>query len=79
MEITKEHKRSTLMQWKKEELVEHCLCLEHNVNVLHETFEQQYLNCVKLIDDMTLINDTLKKVRKRAYEVNRLDGDGDGK
>lgn len=78
MRITKEHKRNTLMQWRKADLVEHILCLEHNVNVLHETFEQQYKNCMQLIDDMTLINDTLKNVRKRVNQVERLDGADNG-
>lgn len=78
MKITKEHKRNTLMQWSKADLVEHILCLEHNVNVLHETFEQQYKNCMQLIDDMTLINDTLKNVRKRVNQVERLDGADNG-
>lgn len=73
MKITKEHKRSALMRWSKADLVEHCLCLEHNLNVLHETFEQQYKNCMQILDDMKLINDTLKNVRKRVYEVDRLD------
>lgn len=66
---TKQHKRNTLMHWRKEDLIEHILCLEHNVNVLQETFEQQYRNCVQLIDDMKLINNTLNNVRKMAYEV----------
>ena len=66
MKYEKEHKRSTLMQWNKANLVEHILTLEHNVNVMHETFEQQYKNCVQMINDMTIINDTLKGVRKIA-------------
>ena len=69
MKIQKEHKRNTLMHWRKEDLVEHILCLEHNVNVLHENFEQQYKNCLQLLDDMALINETLKRVRKKAFEI----------
>lgn len=72
MKIQKEHTRNTLMHWRKEDLVEHILCLEHNNNVLHETFEQQYKNCMQLIDDMNLINDTLKNVRKRVFEVEKV-------
>ena len=74
MKIEKEHKRNTLMQWSKADLVEHILCLEHNVNVLHETFEQQYKNCMQLIDDMTIVNETLKNVRKKVYEVEGTEG-----
>ena len=74
MKIEKEHKRSTLMQWNKADLVEHILCLEHNANALHESFEQQYKNCMQIINDMTLINDTLKNVRKRVYEADGTDG-----
>jgi hypothetical protein len=58
------HSRSTLMGYTKEELVDHCLCLEHNNRVLKEIFEAQYQNCMKIIDDMNLLNATLLKVRK---------------
>ena len=44
MIIEKEHKKETLMNKTKKELVEHIMCLEHNNNVLHETLEQQAKN-----------------------------------
>lgn len=54
----KEYKKSTLMQWKKEELVDLVLCLEHNLNALNERFDNQYNNCVKMLGDMSLVNKT---------------------
>jgi uncharacterized protein YdeI (YjbR/CyaY-like superfamily) len=50
------------------EWVEYCMCLEHNNNVLEHNFENQYRNCMKLLDDMKLINDTYKNRRKEGAE-----------
>ena len=58
MKTQKEHKKTTLMKWNKEELVDYILCLEHNINVVQESFDNQYHNCMKLLDDMKLINKT---------------------
>ena len=52
MKIEKEYKKSTLMNWKKEDLVEHILCLIHNNNVLHDTLDtqaQNYINATRWI------------------------------
>ena len=48
--IEKEHKHSTLMSMKKEELVKHIMFLEHNNNVLNERIEIQARNCIKLLN-----------------------------
>jgi len=45
--MTFEHKKSTLMGYDKERLVDHCLILEHNINVAKKNFEIQYQNCIK--------------------------------
>ena len=69
MKTQKEHKKSTLMKWSKEELVEYILCLEHNINAVNESFDNQYNNCLKLLDDMKLINKTYteaKSIIKRS-------------
>ena len=66
--MEKEHRKSTLMNYTKEELVEYCMCLEHTNNVLEHNFENQYRNCMKLLDDMKLINDTYKNRRKEGAE-----------
>lgn len=55
------HERSTLMQMKKEELVEYVMCLEHNNAAMAESFEIQNQNCMQMIADMNLLNDTMKK------------------
>lgn len=64
MKVQKEHRKSALMHWTKEELAEHIMCLEHNYNVLYETFDNQYHNCLKLLDDMKLVNDTYSKATR---------------
>ena len=58
MKAQKEHKREALLRWTKEELVDHIMCLEHNINVVSESFDIQYHNCMKLLDEMKLINKT---------------------
>ena len=62
--MEKDHRKSTLMNYTKEQLVDYCMCLEHNNNVLEHNFNQQYKNCLKLLDDMKLVNDTYKNSRK---------------
>lgn len=49
LHIEKEHKRSTLMSMKKEELVKHIMFIEHNNNVLNERIEIQARNVEKLL------------------------------
>lgn len=80
MKVQKEHKKSNLMHWTKKELVEHIVCLEHNYNVLYETFNNQYNNCLKLLDDMKLINDTYydaKKIFKRCLNLQESEGENE--
>jgi hypothetical protein len=38
--------------------------LEHNNAAQAESFEIQYQNCTKMIDDMNLLNNGLKETRK---------------
>ena len=54
----KEHTKTTLSHWNKEELIDYIIMLEHNINVVQESFENQYNNCLKLLDDMSLVNKT---------------------
>lgn len=58
--MEKEHKKSTLMKWPKEKLVDYIMSLEHNNNALHESFEIQYGNCVKIIDELTEVKKRYK-------------------
>lgn len=44
MLIEKEHKKSSLMSQKKEELVKHIMWLEHNNNALHSMLDTQAKN-----------------------------------
>jgi len=63
--MTKQHTENTLKAYTKEELVEHCMCLEHNVVAMESAFEIQYKNCVQLINDMNVLNETYKKAVNR--------------
>jgi hypothetical protein len=63
MKVQKEHKKATLMKWNKDELVDYILLLEHNINAVNESFENQYNNCLKILDDMKLINDTYSEAK----------------
>ena len=60
----KQHSKKTLMGYKKEELVEHCMALEHNNKALKKNFEIQYQNCMKIINDMNLLNKGYKESKK---------------
>ena len=58
MKVQKEHKKATLLRWSKEELADYVLMLEHNINAVSESLDNQYNNCLKILDDMKLINKT---------------------
>lgn len=57
-------RRTTLSNYTKVDLVEHCLTLEHNNEALKSQFEIQYKNCMNLLDDMKLVNDGLLGVSR---------------
>ena len=61
MNRVKTHKRSTLMNWTRRELVDYIMNLEHNNQVMEEAFEQQYKNCMQIIRDMDIFNKTYKE------------------
>jgi hypothetical protein len=69
------HKRSTLMNYTKERLVDLCLCLEYNNEALNESFEIQYKNCMKMIDDMNLLNSTFlnRSVKDEQRRTRKVD------
>lgn len=75
MKAQKEHKKATLMGWSKEELVDYILCLEHNINVVNESFENQYHNCLKLLDDMKLVNKTYFEAKQIIKQSTCKGGD----
>ena len=75
MKPTKEHKKETLMRWKKEELVEHIMCLEHNLNVVNDKFDAQYYNCLKLLDEMKLLNKTYMEAKQIVKETSYFGAD----
>lgn len=55
------HAKATLMNWNKEKLADQVLFLEQNIENLKWSFEVQYQNCINIIKDMNLLNDTFKK------------------
>lgn len=73
MKTQKEHQKSTLLHWTKEELVDYILTLEHNINVIQESFDNQYNNCLKILDDMKLINKTYFEAKQLVKESLRSD------
>lgn len=75
MMTQKEHKKYTLMRWSKEELAEHIIMLEHNINALNESFENQYSNCLKLVDDMKLLNKTFWEAKEIIRRSELQDGE----
>ena len=66
----KEHKKATLRTWSKEELIDYILMLEHNINATGESFDIQYKNVVKLLNQMSLVNKTYAEAKKitKQYE-----------
>lgn len=73
MKTQKEHKKATLMQWTKEELADYCIMLEHNINAVSESLDNQYTNCLKILDDMKLINKTYFEAKQIVKESIRSD------
>ena len=68
MRTQKEHKKATLLRWSKEELADYILMLEHNINAVNESFDIQYYNCLKMLDDMKLINKTYAEAKRIIKE-----------
>jgi hypothetical protein len=62
--MTDNHTAKTLMSYSKQELVDHCMALEKTNEALRQTFEIQYANCLKIVEDMKILNNTLEKVRR---------------
>ena len=64
-----QHSEKTLNSWSKQQIIKHCMCLEHNNKVLNESFERQYQNCMKIVEDMNLLNDTYKNRRVKLDDT----------
>ena len=56
------------MSHSKRGLVDYCIMLEKNNEVLRDTLETQYANCMKMIDDMKILNRALETARSTSYE-----------
>ena len=57
------HTEKTLMSYSKQELVDHCIALEKTNDALRTSFEIQYDNCIKMVNDMKILNSGLEKAR----------------
>ena len=66
--MTNNHTEKTLMSYSKQELVNHCMALEKTNEALRTTFEKQYENCMKIIEDMKILNSTLEKARMNNFD-----------
>ena len=69
MNVEKEHERSTLMNYSKTNLVDHCMALERNNNLLRKRFEIQYQNCMNIVADMNVLNKEYQNRNMREEEV----------
>ena len=73
----KEHKKATLMKWNKEELVNHILMLEHNLNSIGASFDVQYKNVINMLNQMSLVNKTYAEakeiIKQYAWSQETLD------
>ena len=69
--MNKIHTRKTLFGYNKNELVEHCMCLEHNLKAMKQSFEVQYKNCLMIVNDMNLLNDEFKKSKNLTRGLNQ--------
>ncbi len=67
------HTKATLMGWKKEELIEHIMCLEHNNEVMNEENNKMFNNFKKIIDDIS-INGWVDKIHENAKAHGWYDG-----
>lgn len=79
--MEKLHTEKTLMSWSKKDLVDYIRMLEHNNNNLDIAFDNQYRNCLKIIDDMKLINDSYigaKNIVNKS-DIENLNKFGDSK
>lgn len=72
-ELEKEHKKSSLMCKKKEELVKEIMRLEHNVNVMNERLNNQ-ANAIKNYEQESR-NKAIDELTKR-FKVWMLENDG---
>ena len=66
--MTDNHTEKTLMSYSKQELVDHCIALEKTNEALRTTFEIQYANCMKIVEDMKILNNTLEKARSEVFD-----------
>ena len=64
--MTDNHTEKTLMSYSKQKLVDHCIALEKTNAALRTTFEIQYENCMKMVEDMKILNNTLEKARSEG-------------
>lgn len=60
----KEHRKATLMKWNKEELTDYILMLEQNINSTGASFDIQYENVIRLLNQMSLVNKTYAEAKE---------------
>lgn len=72
MKIEKEHRKSTLMSWTKEQLVERIMCLEHNNNVFNERLDQQAKNFKTLLTEKEELEEQCRVIRQPTIRHRNL-------
>jgi len=66
--MQKIQKKTTLMKCSKDQLVEQIIMLEKNIVNIQQSFDIQYQNCMKIVDDMKLLNETYESVMKNEVQ-----------
>jgi len=56
------------MNWSKQKLVDYVNDLENNNENLKKNFETQYQNCMKIVNDMNVLNGVMNNKIKGSDE-----------
>ena len=63
--MKKPYSQSTLERFTKKELIEYIRMLEYNNENMRQNFDIQYKNCLELVNQMNILNDTYRKATSK--------------
>jgi hypothetical protein len=66
--------KRTLERYSKEELIDHCLCLQYNNEVLREGLNAQYNNAIKLFEMKDLYEKNYKDIIRGMQILEGING-----
>ena len=58
----RKHKESTLKHWRKEELIEHILCLQHNLQCEENLNNHMYKTVTQAMHNNPMVSNEISKV-----------------